>query len=415
MSRLFCLAAFLLATALAISCASSRHSADWGATPVLTLATGKAMVRLSNSDTDFGLAVFRRLMRDARHVENPIVSPWGLGRAMDILYNGAAGETSTDMGRVLHLSELANDLKIIDDANLWLNRNLVSARGGVSVENADALWYADRLRLNPDFADRIVKSFDVRLQSVDFARRDAAAQIVSWVRTNSPDHGQAYVAPINPGTNALLVDVLRMDGLWNDHFDPALTRPHAFTTATGRHITVPMMMRTASYPYAERNGFRVVSIPYQGWRMSMDIFLPDASSSGMRSVESVLGALPLARFAHLPEVRGTVGLPRFDVRYSANLSEPIAQLGLGRIFDPTGADFSLMWADGNAPVDRVLQQSYVSVNEWGTKAGTTTSVVMQALIRPRLPFTFIVDRPFVFLIRDRVTGTVLFAGLVNKP
>jgi serine protease inhibitor len=407
MSRLFRLAVLLCATALPMSCASTQPQAEAPAATSL-----KSAGRVSISDTELGLAVFRRMMRDARDDENPMVSPWGLGRALDVLYNGASGQTKADMARVLQLGTL--DVAAVDDANQLLARNLRSGPAAVSVEAADALWHAPGSDLNPEFAERIEKSFGVRSQSLDFTRLDAASRIEDWVRTNSLGGAPAYAAPVNPGTKAVLVDVVRIDALWNKHFDPALTRPHAFTTTSGRRTVVPMMKMTDTFPYAEGPGFQIVSIPYYGWRLSMEILLPDATSKGMRSVESALNPIPLANLLdRAPHVRGTVEIPRFAVRFTGDLNGPISQLGLRRIFED--ADFSGMWAHENYPVDRVIQQCYVSVNEWGTKAGSTTSVTVQALVKTRPPFAFVADHPFVFLIRDQFMGTVLFAGLVNRP
>src|SRR3984893_9888812 len=324
MSRFFGLALSLFALLLATSCASSRSGTQPPATTSHSFATCRAAARVSKSDTDVGLAIFRRLMHDARSDENPVVSPWGLGRAMDILYNGAAGKTKADMTRALHLDAL--DVEAVDGANEWLARNFTSAAGGVSIQSADTLWYETGLQLDPNFADRIATAFGVRLQSIDFANRNAAGPIDDWVRANSRGGNPAFTAPVDEFTRALLVDVLNMDGLWNKHFDPALTRPHEFTTASGRPVTVAMMKMTDSFAHAQGAGYQVVSIPYHGWQLSMDIILPEASSKGMRSVESVLRSTSLDNLlGRAPHARGTVEIPRFDVRFSANLNGPISQ------------------------------------------------------------------------------------------
>jgi serpin B len=176
------------------------------------------------------------------------------------------------------------------------------------------------------------------------------------------------------------------------------------------------MEQTRSFAYQEGDTFQAVQLAYAGNRLQMQVLLPQASSS----VEALLEQLnDVSRrktlLTALHDSRGTLILPRFKLRFGADLKAPLAALGLKSAIGPA-ADFSAM-SSSRLYVSQIEHQSFVEVNEEGTEAAAATTAVMalSAVVNAPRPFRMVVDRPFLFLISDRLSSSILFMGAVFDP
>jgi serpin B len=220
---------------------------------------------------------------------------------------------------------------------------------------------------------------------------------------------------INRLTELVLANAVYFKGKWEKRFEVKNTKDRAFHLLAGRQKQVPMMEQTRKFTYRQGSGYQAVRLPYQGWALAMYVFLPDAGSSPEKLI-SIMNGDTWQRVTEpaFSEREGTVALPRFKVEYGVELKEPLKALGMRAAFG--NADFSGI-SDRGLFVSAVRQRAFVEVNEEGTEAAAVTMLPMRSgmQMNPPKPFQMIVDRPFLFLIEDQQTRTILFMGVVFDP
>jgi serine protease inhibitor len=286
----------------------------------------------------------------------------------------------------------------------------------LTLELANAIWYKQGISLKPAFASANREFFQAELAGVDFNNPQSAQTINDWADRST--HGkipQVVQWPFDPATRVILANAIYFKGKWERPFDPQETKPHAFHLAGGGGKQAPTMWQHGHFEYQFGDGFQAVRLPYAGRRLWMEVFLPDAGSSPAKL---------LARFSDRSDRNkmlegffgrdGTLALPRFKLEYNIRLNRSLQALGMERAF--ADADFSAM-SDEPLVLSEVKQKSYVEVNEEGTEAAAVTVgiVAATAVLRPQPPFEMIVDRPFLFVIQDNQTQSILFMGVVADP
>jgi serpin B len=215
----------------------------------------------------------------------------------------------------------------------------------------------------------------------------------------------------------ILANAIYFKGKWGRPFDKQSTKDRAFNVLPGgTPKQVPMMWQNGHFIYQQGDGFQAVRLPYAGWHLQMYLFLPDTNSSPTKLLADFSGET--WRDKILPQFHATEGvlaLPRFKLDYDVILNDPLQALGMRQAF-AGDADFSAM-ADEPLFVSEVKQKSFVEVNEEGTEAAAVTTVTMHATakFRPEKPFEMIVDRPFLFVIADDQTKSILFMGVIYDP
>lgn len=323
---------------------------------------------------------------------------------------------------------------------------------------ANALWCEQTYPFEPDYLESIeAVDEDLGLFGVDFRHgfEEARARINEWIEQRTQERIQDLVPPgaLDRYTRLVLTNAIYFKGEWAEPFDPAATRTEPFLLADGTSVSTPLMQErtleqarygafesdgssfdtprqidvgqtTGLYPDA---GFQVVELAYKGGRLSMVLVVPQRPD-GLSSLEAGLSAGALNGWVEQLQTRPVhVGLPRFELDTSYGLKPPLRSMGMVRAFvDPAeqnGADFSAMSQARQRSewlyITAVLHKAFLEVNEKGTEAAAATAVVMaEATSLPvRMDFTPTVraDRPFLFLIRDRETGAVLFLGRFVAP
>jgi len=214
-----------------------------------------------------------------------------------------------------------------------------------------------------------------------------------------------------------LANAVFFKGKWSDPFEVNDTKDRIFDLRGGGQKIVPMMTKTKIFTYRRGTGYQAVRLPYAGENLAMYVFLPDTNSSP----EQLLGLMSGDTWQRITrpgfsENEGTFVLPKFKLEYSVELNGPLQALGMKSAFDPLTADFS-----GIAPqiyISGARQKTFVEVKEEGTEGAAVTGIMMAdnaELLPPSNPFQMIVDRPFLFLIEDHQTGTILFMGVMFDP
>ena len=349
---------------------------------------------------------------------NIVDSPLSISAALGMLFAGSAGETREEMRRVLHLP--ADDARASAAYGaLFAHLDRRAAYGGSSWTLANRVWVQEGTTLLPPFVATTRNDFRSEAGSLDFARspEPARATMNRWVEEKTQDRIRDLfpAGSITPVTRVVLANAIYFKGKWAKTFETERTRPAPFHVAGGPGVEVPMMFATEDLPLVRIAGARLVDIPYEGGALSMTILLPD-SVGGLGPIEERFDADSLrvwtAEFSRTARV--DLGLPRFKVTSRLALMAPLASLGMPSAFDERTADFSGMSGKRDLFVSLVAHQAFVEVNEEGTEAAAATGIVVRVTSAPLLE-TFLVDRPFLFFIRDRASGCVLFMGRVVDP
>jgi serpin B len=338
---------------------------------------------------------------------------------------GARGETAAQMAGALSFPA---DQATINAAFAALDADLVArgsagdAKGALRVANA--LWGERSYPFSDAYSEEIERSYGAGLQQADFAGapEDARAEINAWVAEQTEDRIQDIVPPgaISPLTRLVLANAIYFYGPWQSTFEPSDTEDDVFHLLDGDTVTAPFMTQQAAFPYARGDGFQAVELPYEQEGFAMTILLPDEGT--FETFETGLDAAALAdAVGRLDWTDVVLHLPRFEFDYGESLVEALMALGMTDAFDPARADFGAM-VEGPPPeplsVGDVLHKAFISVDEEGTEAAAATVVVVGATSAAppdEPPLEVRIDRPFLFAIRDTVTGTLLFFGRVMDP
>jgi serpin B len=378
-------------------------------TPGLT-ETQKALVSSSNT---FGFKLFGEIVRSAPDT-NIFISPLSVSMALGMTYNGAAGETRTAMARALELSGLT-----IEEAN-QAYRSVIDLLSGldpqVAFQIANSIWYRQGFTVEPAFLDVNQTFFDAEVAGLDFNSADAVRTINNWVDQKTNGKISKVIDSIDPLTMMYLINAIYFKGDWTYRFAEDGTHEDSFIRTPGVEVPCSMMSQEeTTLPYYENESFQAVDLPYGDGDYAMAVFLPHLGISA----DSVVNMLTTDNWAHwqesFAEIDGSLYLPRFTLSYELMLNDVLTALGMGLAFDPMSADFSGINKDMPLYISSVLHKTFVEVNETGTTAAAVTVVTVGTTSTGPGGFVMHVSRPFVFVIHDKHSGTLLFMGKIVAP
>ena len=371
-----------------------------------------AETRLIEIDNSFGLKLFREI--DAQDPDkNLFVSPLSVAMALGMTYNGADGETREAMARALELEDMT--IQEVNEAYRDLIALLLDLDPRVEFALANSIWYRNTMSFEQGFLDINRDYFNAEVTGLDFADPEAASTINNWVNENTNGKIPEIVDdPIDPGLVMFLINAIYFKGDWTHQFDKGLTRDADFALPDGTTKQVETMFHESA---AEVRTFsddlvRVVDLPYGGDAFSMTVLVP---RSGL-DVEDVVSALDGDRWRTivdgLNDDARIVGMPKFKLEYEIELKSVLSALGMEVAFG-AGANFSKIRPENDLFISKVKHKTFVDVNEEGTEAAAVTSVEIG--VTSVGPGPFLVDRPFVFVIRERFSGSIIFVGKILDP
>ena len=374
------------------------------------------LASLVRGNTRFALDFYAQI----RHVEgNLICSPYSISTALAMTYAGARGNTEAQMAQTLHF---ALDQERLHPACAALQGVLraVQDQGHVQLCVANSLWPHDGYPFLDAYLSLVKRTYGVSISPVDYANETEAARLAinAWVKekTGSKIDELIKQGVLNTLTRLVLANAIYFKGDWASQFDVADTRDAPFWVTRDHQVDVPMMAQRGRFGYTEADGLQVLVLPYLGDDLSMVVFLP-AEKDGLATLEGRLSAESLARWTdRLVECEVQVHLPRFRFRFGDDLVSVLVAMGMADACDRDRADFSGM--DGIVhwlSIGAVIHEAVIEVNEEGSEAAAATAVVMQSRGRPPPLPVFCADHPFLFMIRENATGSVLFLGRATDP
>ena len=359
--------------------------------------------------------------------ENLICSPLSLQYAIAMAANGASGETLQEIIDFLGYGEEGIDA--LNEYSKTLLEQLPAVDLDVTLKVTDALLVNDDFPLLPSFKKTVEESFYAAVDNMDFSDpQQIAARINEWAKRNTNGFIDEVIEPseISADAVAYIMNALYFKAKWaGDEYSPMFreegTKSENFTLNDGKTIKAAMMRNTRYHEYAEMDGYKVLVLPYANRKFNMYILLPDENN-----IEGLIEKLQTSSWTDIlanlkQDAEVHVKLPKFNIENKHNLNDALNGLGVRKAFEPASAEFNGMFTpkdDYYYWISKVIQKSRISVSEWGTEAGSVTVVEMDGATDagpgPKEVY-FYADHPFMFIIGEETSGTILFEGVVMQP
>lgn len=375
---------------------------------------------LVEGNSEFAFDLYRQLSDESG---NLFYSPYSVSLALAMTYAGARGETEERIVRALHFDLPQGQLH---PAFNQLDQELASRGegaqgkddGGFRLNIVNAIWGQKGYSFLANYLDTLARNYGAGLRVVDFANAPEQSRelINDWVEEQTEDRIQDLIpqGAIDTLTRLVLTNAIYFNAAWASQFEEDLTSPGIFHLRDGSEVEVPMMHQTDSFRYAKNANFEAVELPYDGHELSMVILMPPVGQ--FEAFEDSLGSGTVAEaIDRLQTGQVALTMPKFRVESSFNLNDALSEMGMGVAFEPGAADFSGMDGTRNLYITDVVHKAFVDVDEEGTEAAAATAVIVGLTSAPGEPVQVTIDRPFIFLIHDMETGTILFIGRVTDP
>ncbi len=374
------------------------------AMPVLAQDIGKA----------FNFNLFNAVAKGS--TQNVVISPLSAYIALSMALNGAVGSTREQMAQALGITgDTVGQLNERERAVL----TALNGNDKVQLKIANAIFVNKNTPIKSSFIDLCKHIYDAQAECLDFKNSNVLTSINAWCNSKTEGKIPAIIDSLSASEKIVILNAVYFKGEWANAFKKTDTQDDKFITASGDITDVKMMHQRQQLFYFKGETFKAVSIPYAGGQQSLYIFLPN------KKVDlSLLQAQFTEKNWHdwmssFHNMDVNLSLPKFTVNSCQDLSSNLKVLGMAEAFDPQRADFShLVYFGYKAWISRVLQKTYIDVDEQGTEAAAATAIVMATLsvpaVRPQA-IEFRVDHPFILALVDNDSKEILFLGTIVKP
>jgi len=374
---------------------------------------------LTEGNSAFAFNLYQELRKKEG---NLFYSPYSISVALAMTYAGARGDTAEEMAATLQFL-LEQDR--LHPAFNWLDAELASrgegAQGkdgeGFRLNIVNAIWGQKDYGFLSTFLDVLAENYGAGLRILDFVTEPEKSRVTinEWVSDQTEDRIKDLIpqGAIDAMTRLVLTNAIYFNAAWAYPFDEDVTANGAFYLLDGGQVNVPMMQQMQSFGYTDGEGYQAVELLYDGDELSMVILLP--ASGNFQAFEEGLEAQKVSDIiSDLQLAQVTLTMSRFEFDSEFSLKDTLAEMGMPAAFSEA-ADFSGMTGTRDLCISAVLHKAFVSVDEAGTEAAAATAVIVGETAVPGQSVEVTVNRPFIFLIRDIETGSILFVGRVLNP
>ena len=419
-SRSFQISIGLIALSLLVNaCAPSASIAKSDLRRVTSPNTALTEIQaLTESNNAFAFDLYRSLQTEDG---NLIYSPYSISLALAMTYAGARGETESQMAQVLHFlpqEKLHPALNALDLQLAERGKAESDEETPLQLRIANAVWAEETYPFLQSYLDTIALHYGAGIRLSDFVNQHESVrkEINGWVSDQTEEKIKDLIPEgmLSSDTRMALVNAIYFKAGWLRPFDASSTQDAPVHLLDGSEVRVPTMNQDAFLPYAQGDGWQAIELGYQGETAAMDIIVPDEgrfeeieSSLANESVSTILESLQPTSVM--------LALPKFQFESQFGLGDQLMTLGMKDAFDPEVANFSGMTERNDLYISAVIHKAFVAVDEKGTEAAAATAVIMETTSAPLFDVTLMIDRPFIFLIRDVPTGQILFLGRVLNP
>ena len=368
---------------------------------------GESQEALAKGNTAFAVDLFRELCSSEG---NLFFSPYSITSALGMTFAGARENTAKEMKDVLHFGLSQSDLP---STFKNLNRDLKASACmiGQKLNIANGLCLTGGYA-SDEFKNLLKDNFDAEVFT------GGLEKVNNWVKQKTEGKIEKILEALSPNSVCVLLNAIYFKGTWDSQFEKGDTREAPFKLASKKQVTVPLMYQKSNFKLLSKRDFQIIEIPYRGKGMAMIVILPK-DVDGLTKFEGKMTTANLTQwFAELDSTHAQEAmllLPKFKLKTSYSLVSHCKNLGMKDAFEVETADFSGMgWPKGKLWISQIKHKAFVEVNEEGTEAAAATAVEMQTKSIKRYPI-FRADHPFLFLIRENTTGSLLFVGRMADP
>jgi serpin B len=396
----------LLFGLLFVQCSKSTDNSGSGFYRELTMPE-KSLIE---SDNTFGFNLFKEIVSWEDSEKNIFISPLSVSMALGMTYQGAGGTTQDDMRKTLKLSGLS-EIEI-REAYKSLIELLTHLDPKVQFDIANSIWFRKGWAFEEDFLAQCDTYFNAEIAGLNFNDPASVDIINAWVFDNTNGRIEEIVDLIDSTTVMFLINAIYFLGTWTYEFDKDETIDGIFTLPDSSTKPCKMMVQENKFLYYSNHDFQAIDLPYGDGYFSMTILLPRSHihiDSLIAKLNNDNWNLWISRFT---KQEGTLILPKFKLEYEIKLNDVLKALGMEIAFNPRLADFTRMYPERILFISKVKHKTFVKVDEEGTEAAAVTSVEISYT---STGFTIRLDRPFIFVIRENHSQTILFMGKIVEP
>ncbi|MBZ8180150.1 serpin family protein [Oscillatoria salina] len=366
-------------------------------------------------NSSFALDLYNRVRTQEG---NLFFSPYSISTAVAMTYAGARNETATEIANVMHFS--LKQERLHPTFGMMLAN--FQTELGSQLNIANGLWGQEGYGFLAQCIELIKNNYKAPIAEVDFTSKseDVRQQINAWIAQETQNQITDFISEgaLNSETRLVLTNAVSFQGSWEFPFDENLTKEEPFTIASGEQVSVPMMHHPelSFVSYADLPELKILELPYVGSRLSAIVLLPK-QANGLAQLEAQLTPENLNQWLSAlaefpPDAKIAVWLPKLNISSELNLKRILSAMGMEQAFNEQ-ADFSGFNGKQDLYLSHAVHKAYVNIDEMGTQAGVATGAI--GATRGGLQGSFRGDRPFIFLIRDNVSKTILFLGRVVNP
>ncbi len=374
---------------------------------------------LARNNNIFAMKIYQSLAGNSD--DNLFFSPFSISSALAMTYLGASGKTADEMAETLEFRMSPRKLAL-EFQNMLHRLNQTGEETPVNLMVANRLWGDESYEFLNSFLKITEKFFEAPMERLDFRKKTEKSRniINEWVEKRTGYHIKELLKPgdIDSSTSLVLTNTIYFKADWDVKFDRKRTHKAPFHLMTGDTQKVDMMQRILNIPYASTDRASAVAIPYVGRQFSMVVILPHSNISVEDFEKNLTWDMTDELIRNMESRKVQLFMPKFTTRGAFELSGVLQSLGMKLAFIPRMADFSLMSPSRDLSISKVIHESFVAVTEEGTEATAATAVTMMrttSVGHGPGPVTFLVDRPFIFLITDDKSGQILFMGRIMNP
>jgi serpin B len=408
------LAFFLFFATLSIVCLQcEKTDTPPNPTPPIDFdcADHPSVCELTSANGHFAIDLFKTINEQEPEDANIFISPFSISTALAMTLNGATGQTFTDMQTALRTGSIS--LPQLNEAYQTLLEVLPQLDPATRLKIANSIWHQNDYPVLPAFLTTNTDYYASEVLPVDFRDAGIVDDVNAWIENNTDGLITDALSELPPSVVMLLINAIYFKGSWQTEFEPEDTQVADFASPTGTVEVDMMHLQEASFRYTSNELFQAIDLPYGDSIYSMSIFLPREG----HNLDEVISEFSPANWedwqAQMVPNDIELFLPKFKLEYEIKLKSILSGMGMENAFSDR-ADFSQMIDGGGVKIDNVIHKAFVEVNEEGTEAAAVTIVVIVETSVPLIP-VFRADRPFVFVIHDNKTKSILFMGKVVDP
>lgn len=382
----------------------------------INLTNAEKLVATQNNTFAFNL--LQTVYATENTQQNIFISPFSASLALSMLNNGAAGDTQKEIQDVLGYGNISREALNIYSRKMLKAMTELDPRG--VFESANSIWIRKDFPVLSDFKTVNKQYYDAEVRNEDFANPATLALINGWVKEKTHDKIPEILKELSTEDVMCLINALYFKGYWSLPFKKEETSNEVFQNLDGTNPTLPTMKMTSeSLSYVKKESFGLLELPFGNEAFSLVLVLPDQD----KSVASVLTELDTKVWEDcltaLSESSAEIHLqlPRFNIEYERELNDDLKTMGMKSMFE--NANFSLINSSYPLVVSVVIQKTFAEVNENGMEAAVATVVKVKEISTGEDPVApprvdFYVDRPFIFLLKEKSTGSIFFAGIMKN-